>query len=268
MKLLVTGSKGFIGKNLIKYIEDNTDWEVDTYDWSSGILPSIMDQDWVLHLGAISSTTERDIDKIMVQNFDFSRQLFDACKTYGVNLQYSSSASVYGFGTDFTEDATPDPKTPYAWSKYLVERHHRTHQGGNIVHGFRYFNVYGDGEEHKGNQASPISKFRQQETIKLFEGSTKYFRDFICVTDVCRVHVDFIKSVKKSGIFNVGTGKPYSFQQVADLISSKQEHIPIPEEVKYSYQELTCSDNTKLESVLGPQKWISIEEFLESRNTR
>jgi hypothetical protein len=65
-----------------------------------------------------------------------------------------------------------------------------------------------------------------------------------------------------------GTGKSYSFQQVADLISSKQELIPIPEEVKYSYQELTCSDNTKLESVLGSQKWITIEEFLKTRNNR
>jgi ADP-L-glycero-D-manno-heptose 6-epimerase len=268
MKILVTGHKGFIGQNMVRYLHNNTDWEVDTYDWDGGILPSIIDQDWILHLGAISSTTERDIDKVMFQNFDFTRQLFDACKTYGVNLQYSSSASVYGFGTDFTEDAIPDPKTPYAWSKYLVERHHRMHQGGNIVHGFRYFNVYGNGEEHKGSQASPISKFRKQETIKLFEGSTKYFRDFICVEDICRVHVDFIKNVKKSGIFNLGTGKSYSFQQVADLISSKQELIPIPEEVKYSYQELTCSDNTKLESVLGSQKWITIEEFLESSNNR
>ena len=268
MKILVTGYKGFIGQNMVQYLHKNTDWEVDTYDWNSGVLPSIIDQDWILHLGAISSTTERDIDKIMFQNFDFTRQLFDACKTYGVNLQYSSSASIYGFGTDFTEDALPDPKTPYAWSKYLVERYHRMNQGGNTVHGFRYFNVYGDGEEHKGSQASPISKFRNQETIRLFEGSTKYFRDFVCVEDVCRVHVDFIKNVRKSGVFNLGTGKTYSFQQVADLISSKQEYIPIPKNVKDSYQELTCSDNTKLEDAIGSQKWISIEEFLETRNNR
>jgi len=268
MKILVTGSKGFIGKNLIKYIEDNTDWEIDTYDWEGGILPSVMDQDWVIHIGANSSTTERDLDKIMQQNVDFTRQLFDACKTYGVNMQYSSSASLYGSGTDFKETAQLDPKAPYAWSKYLCEYHHKKNQGGNIVQGFRYFNVYGDNEGHKGSQASPVTQFRKQAKeqgfIKLFEDSNSYFRDFICVEDVCRVHVEFIKSVKKSGIFNVGTGKTYSFQQVADLISDKQTYIPMPEILKNSYQSYTCSDNTKLENMIGPQKWITIEEFLKS----
>lgn len=269
MKLLVTGSKGFIGQNLVKYIEDNTDWIVDTYDWLDGSIPSVMDQDWVVHIGAISSTTERDLDKVMRQNYDFTRQLFDACKTFGVNMQYSSSASLYGLGTDFNETAQLDPRTPYAWSKYLCEYYHRHHQGGNIVQGFRYFNVYGDHEDHKGSQASPVYQFRKQAkeqgSIKLFEGSSNYFRDFICVQDVCRVHVEYIKKVKDSGIFNVGTGKTYSFQQVADLISDKQEYIPMPEILKNSYQSYTCSDNLKLESTIGAQKWVTIEEFLKNK---
>ncbi len=253
---------------MLQYLEDNTDWYVDTFDWNDGNMPSLFEQDWVIHLGAISSTTERDLDKVMRQNYDFTRQLFSNCKTFGINLQYSSTASLYGMGTNFSEDAELDPITPYAWSKYLCERFHKNNQGGNIVHGFRYFNVYGDGEEDKGSQASPISKFRKlannNEKIKIFLGSREYYRDFVCVKDVCRIHVEFIKNVKKSGIFNVGTGVARSFQEVADLISDNQEYMPIPENLLRSYQKYTCSDNTKLESVLGPQKWISIEEFLNS----
>ena len=270
MKVLLTGHKGFIGRNMLKYLEDNTDWYVDTFDWADGNMPSLMDQDWVIHIGAISSTTERDIEKVLRQNYDFTRQVFNACKMYGVNLQYSSSASLYGMNTDFREDAPLDPITPYAWSKYLCERFHLFNQGGNTVHGFRYFNVYGNGEEDKGSQASPITQFRKQvqtnRVIKLFENSENYKRDFICVTDICRIHVEFIKNVKESGIFNVGTGVARSFQEIANLISTNQSYIPMPENLVRSYQKYTKADISKLERVLGPQKWITVEEFLNSAN--
>ena len=270
MRVLVTGHEGFIGQNLVKYIYDNTDWSVDVYDWNSGILPSIMEQDWVIHIGAISSTTERDLDKVMRQNYDFTRQLFNACKTYGVNLQYSSSASLYGMGTDFRETAQLDPRTPYAWSKYLCEYYHRQHQSGNIVQGFRYFNVYGNHEEHKGSQGSPVSQFSRQAMdgkIKLFHNSNQYLRDFIAVEDVCRVHVEFIKQVKESGVWNLGTGKTTSFQDIADLISEKYnssiEYIDMPEILKSSYQAYTCADLTKLESTIGPQQMITVADWFD-----
>ena len=270
MRVLVTGYKGFIGQNLVQYIYDNTDWSVDLYEWGESNMPSIIEQDWVIHIGAISSTTERDLDKVMRQNVDFTRQLFNSCKTYGVNFQYSSSASLYGLGTDFTETAQLDPRTPYAWSKYLCEYHHKQHQGGNIVHGFRYFNVYGNYEKHKGSQGSPISQFsRQAESgkIKLFHNSNSYLRDFIAVEDICRVHVEYIKRVKNSGIWNIGTGKANSFQYVADLISRKYdssiEYIEMPEILKSSYQTYTCADTSKLEDSIGTQRWITLDEWLD-----
>jgi ADP-L-glycero-D-manno-heptose 6-epimerase len=263
MRVLVTGYKGFIGQNLVEYIYNNTDWSVDLYEWGESNMPSIMEQDWVIHIGAISSTTERDLDKVMRQNVDFTRQLFNACKTYGVNFQYSSSASLYGFGTDFAETSQLDPRTPYAWSKYLCEYYHKQHQGGNTVHGFRYFNVYGNYEEHKGSQGSPVSQFRQQDPIRLFEGSDTYLRDFVAVEDICRVHVEFIKRVKESGIWNIGTGTATSFQEVANLINTNQEHIPMPDILKSSYQTYTCSNNNKLEQTLGPQQWITIKDWLD-----
>jgi ADP-L-glycero-D-manno-heptose 6-epimerase len=269
MRVLVTGHKGFIGQNLVRYIKENTDWEVTGWEWGDSTYPTVDGNDWVIHLGGISSTTETDVDKILERNLEFSQWLFKSCKINYVNLQYSSSASVYGLGTDFRETTAPDPKTPYAWSKYLFERWVNTQDHEKIVQGFRYFNVYGNHEEHKKGQASPVTQFREQAKqgkIKLFHDSDKYLRDFIAVEDVCRIHVEFIKRSTQSGVWNVGTGKAVSFQHVADLISRHYntpiEYIEMPEILKNSYQSYTCADLTKLEDTLGTQRWISVDEWV------
>ena len=256
MNILLTGHRGFIGQHMLRALESRGHY-VQTYEWGDNQLPSVIDQDWVIHIGGNSSTVERDIDKILTQNYDFSRQLFNACKTYGVNLQYASSASVYGMGQDFKETAPADPKTPYAWSKYLFERYHLAHQGGNIVQGFRYFNVYGpEGEEHKGKQASPYMQFKQQyqETgrVKIFENSDEYLRDFIHISKLIDIQLQFL-DIKESGVFNVGTGKPKSFKEVALSICSENEidYIPMPEILKDSYQKYTCADMTKTNRALN-----------------
>ena len=270
MKILVTGHEGFIGRNMLAWCAAEEGWQVDGYEWHPTERPDVSSYDYVIHLGAIADMTCKDVEAIMRQNLEFSQWLFNECNHHGVHLQYASSSSVYGDSKDFSETAQCYPQTPYAWSKYLFDRWWPQQDVKIMVQGFRYFNVYGDGEAHKGSQASPVTQFRKQAKeqgfIKLFEDSNSYFRDFICVEDVCRVHVEFIKSVKKSGIFNVGTGKTYSFQQVADLISDKQQYIPMPEILKNSYQTYTCSDNTELENMIGPQEWITIEEFLKLRN--
>jgi ADP-L-glycero-D-manno-heptose 6-epimerase len=120
---------------------------------------------------------------------------------------------------------------------------------GIRVQGFRYFNVHGPHEDHKGNQASPHHKFEKQakETgiIKLFEGSENYFRDFVPVETVCNVHKRFLY-IKETGIWNLGTGNPVSFESVAQTIAKKYdakiEYIPMPEEMKNQYQTYTCAD--------------------------
>lgn len=256
MNILLTGHRGFIGQHMLRSLEARGH-VVETYEWNDSNMPSIMEQDWVIHIGGISSTVERDIDKVLTQNYDFSRQIFNACKTYGVNLQYASSASVYGLGTDFVETAPADPRTPYAWSKYLFERYHLKHQGGNIVQGFRYFNVYGpEGEEHKGNQASPYMQFKKQyqETgrIKIFENSESYLRDFIHISELVDIQLAFL-NIAESGVFNLGTGKPRSFKDVALSIcdESKIDYIPMPEILKESYQKYTCADMSKTQSALN-----------------
>ena len=251
MKILLTGHRGFIGKNLLKVLE-NADHEISTFEWDDGNMPSVMEQDWVIHIGGISSTTERDVDKIMRQNYDFSRQLFAACKIYGVNLQYASSASIYGLGSDFKETALVDPRNAYAWSKYMFERYHQQHQGGNIVQGFRYFNVYGLGEDHKGSQASPYHQFKNQAVkdgkIKVFENSQDYRRDFVPVEQIVATHLAFLNS-QESGIFNIGTGTTQSFLEVAEYFNVPIETIPMPEQLKASYQKYTCADMTKTRKI-------------------
>jgi ADP-L-glycero-D-manno-heptose 6-epimerase len=262
MNILLTGHRGFIGSHLLKALEENGH-NVSTYEWDDGNMPSIMEQDWVIHVGAISSTTEKDVEKVMRQNVDFTTQLYDACKTYGVNFQFSSSASVYGLVSTFKEDAPVDPRTPYAWSKYLCERHINRHMGGNVTQMFRYFNVYGPkGEEHKGDQASPFYKFTRQATsgvgkIQIFDNSNKFHRDFIHVNQIVDMHLRFLE-IKESGTFNFGTGSTRTFMEIATEIAQKYpsiiEFVSMPEELKNSYQKYTCADMTKTNKTLNYER--------------
>jgi ADP-L-glycero-D-manno-heptose 6-epimerase len=256
MKILVTGHKGFIGSNMLRFLSDH---EVKTFEWGES-LPDVEGLDWVLHIGANSSTTERNIEKIMMQNVDFSVWLLNQCIKHKVNFQYSSSASIYGLRTkNFVEDAPVDPRNPYAWTKYLFERHVQNLDSKltkNItIQGFRYFNVYGPNEDHKKDMASPYHKFRTQyETtgkIKLFENSENYLRDFVPVEQVCQTHIDFF-DVEESGVFNIGTGIPKSFTDVALSIAPVEaiEYIPMPENLRDSYQAYTCADMTKTNNSL------------------
>ena len=247
MKILITGYKGFIGKNLVEHLKDH---ELSFYE-PGDTLPSVDGLDWVIHLGALTSTTETNVELVLENNYDFSRWLVNECLKHNVNFQYSSSASVYGQNKDFNENSPVNPQSPYAWSKYLFDRYIK-HTAGSWpikVQGFRYFNVYGPHEDHKGNQASPYHKFEKQAkdtgVIKLFEGSDKFLRDFVPVETVCKIHKHFL-GVSETGIWNIGTGQATSFENVARMIADKYnariEYIPMPENLKHQYQEFTCAD--------------------------
>lgn len=251
MKILITGYKGFIGQNMVNALKN--EHELSYYDWGDPP-PEMEGLDWCIHLGAISSTIETDVEKVMKQNHDFSCLLLMACQLSGVNLQYASSASIYGLGNNFKEDAPPSPQSPYAWSKYLFDRSVLNTKFDNIVvQGFRYFNVYGPHEDHKGDQASPYHKFEKQakETgvIKLFEGSENYLRDFVPVEQVINIHKQFF-NVKETGVWNLGTGRATSFESVARMIADKYnariEYIPMPDNIAKQYQKFTQADMTKV----------------------
>ena len=259
MKILITGHKGFIGSHVLKALSD---YKTVTYDWGDPF-PKLDDVDTVIHIGGISSTTESNVEKIMTQNYDFSCNLLDECLDKNINFQYSSSASIYGLKEQFTEDSSVDPRTPYAWSKYMFERYAATkyelaRQKDLSIQGFRYFNVYGDGEEHKGSQASPYTQFLKQanETgeIKVFEDSQNYLRDFVHVNKVVEIHKKFL-SIKSTGIYNIGTGTARSFMEIAAIIATQTgatiKEIPMPQALLHSYQKYTCADLTKLTKTIN-----------------
>lgn len=264
MKILVTGSKGFIGQNFCnKFYE--LGYHVSSFDIKDNpktrpIDLDISGYDWVIHLGAISSTTETDVNKIMDMNLVWSIELLEHCKENKVNMQWASSASVYGrtaLRNPFKETDKCRPLNHYAKSKYLFEKYVSTCDLNITVQGFRYFNVYGPHEEHKGKQASPYTQFAKQakETgvIKVFEGSEKYIRDFVHVDTLFEVQHKMLNR-DVSGIFNLGSGTPRSFLDVARDVAlfhnSKIETIPFPSELKSHYQTYTCADMNLIYSYL------------------
>ena len=272
MNICLTGYKGFIGSHLGMQLSKEGH-KVIGFPWQGvNHFPDPSLYDWVIHLGAISSTTERNVDKILKHNLEYSMKLLEMCDTMGTNFQYASSASVYGNTGNFKEDGDVYPLNAYAWSKYMFDRFVQSIMGEFkvLVQGFRYFNVYGNNEESKGDQASPITKFANQAKtgkIKLFENSDKYLRDFVSVNDVCEVHGKMLtKDV--SGIFNIGTGAPISFQKVADLVAKKYnaeiEIIPMPGKLQGQYQTYTSADLTELNKHIQ-HNFKTVEEFLNDQ---
>lgn len=271
MKVLVTGHHGFIGQNMVKYLM-SCGHTVEGYEYGkTDSAVSLKGFDAVIHLGAVSSTTESDVDKILERNLLFSIDLLTVCNRVGVKFQYASSASVYGPGPDFSESAPGQPKSLYAWSKYAFDQYVKASNWRVPVQGFRYFNVYGDHEDHKGEQASPVTKFRKQAretgTIKVFKDSDKYFRDFVHVDDVCRVHEKLLH-VDRSDIWNVGTGSPRSFLQVAEATATKENakiaEIEMPEELRFQYQRYTKADRTRLDEVCS-MDWTDVLDWIRDR---
>ena len=166
---------------------------------------------------------------------------------------------MYGLGRDFRESAPVDPRSPYAWSKFLFEHYVKKNPTHIRCQGFRYFNVHGANETHKGSQASPYHQFALQAQttgiIRVFEGSENFHRDFIPVEHVLGVQFQFInQDIDENGVWNVGTGTTQSFKQVAQDIANQYgaliEEIPFPEHLSYSYQRYTCADLTKLQQTI------------------
>ncbi len=257
MRVLITGHKGFIGGNILRSIPST--WSVRYYDLQDNLNLRASDleldqTDWVLHIGAISSTTETDWSKIQKYNVAFSIELFERCVDAGINFQFSSSASVYGDSTTFKETDTKRPSSYYAVSKAVVEDYISYRNPTNIRYQmFRYFNVFGSGEDHKVGQSSPHTEFtRQAKTtgrIRVFEGSENFKRDFVPVSAVVDTHFSMLNSAE-SGVWNLGTGKPVSFLDVANDIagtySAQIDIVPFPDNIKRNYQKYTCADTNKL----------------------
>jgi ADP-L-glycero-D-manno-heptose 6-epimerase len=251
MHILVTGHRGFIGQNMVHGLAP--DHKVTGYEW--GDAPYSLDGvDWVIHLGGISSTTCTDQQALKTQNYDFTVNLVERCVQRNIPIQIASSASVYGTqNTTFKETDPVDPRTPYAKSKAAIEAFCGGLDPSSPVQLFRYFNVYGPHEDHKGDQASPQHKFAKEAEktgrVRLFVGSKEFCRDFISVQQVVQIHKAFFY-VQESGIWNVGSGIAMSFYEVALGICPNIEWISMPENLKSGYQKYTQADLTKLNQIL------------------
>ena len=213
---------------------------------------------------------DTDVDRVMRQNLEFSQQLFNECNHNGVNLQYASSSSVYGNTKDFSETAQCHPQTPYAWSKYLFDRWVFQQDVKVYVQGFRYFNVYGRGMHLRGHRANVIHKWREQarkeHKISVWEGAEDVRRDWTWVGDVCRLHIDFIKTVNGSGIWNCGSGLAHSFLDIAEEIAEQEgvdiEFVPVPADELQRMRHKTCADLDHLKATIGKRKWLNVYEWL------
>lgn len=274
MRVLVTGFKGFIGQNMMSFLGHQPDWQVEGWDWNPNRKewPSVIEYDWVIHLGAIADMTETDVEKVMHQNYDFSCWLFTECQKHGVNLQYASSSSVYGNTKAFSEFSPCSPQTPYAWSKYLFDRwvFQQPHNTA-FVQGFRYFNVYGKWMHLRGTRSNAIFKWREQARkqgyVEVWEGADKIKRDWTWVGDLCKLQLDFMLTVKGSGIWNVGSGLSHSFMDIAETIAEQEsvllKLVPIPEAEKQRMRTATCADLHHLKETVGKRKWLNVYEWLD-----
>lgn len=261
MKILLTGYKGFIGKNFLEYFKNYKEYEISTFTWGEEF-PDLTGFDWVIHLGADSKTTATKED-CWKKNIEFTIFLYKECLKHNVNLQFSSSASVYGNSNiTFNENDEVNPQSYYAKSKAFMESYFKRNKNSNIpiiVQCFRYFNVYGKYEEHKGNMASPYQQFSEQAkntgVIKIFDGKEAR-RDFVHVDEIIRIQLRFLSNTE-SGIWNIGTGETKSFREVAEeiqkIIPSRIEIIPFPEKLKNQYQYYTKADMNKTNKFLNKE---------------
>ena len=256
MKIVVTGAAGFIGSNLIKglnargiddiiAVDDLTQGDkfrnladlkiadyLDAGDFYSAFASGAFGRvEAVFHEGACSDTMETDGKYMMANNYSLSCGLFQACQSHNVRLLYASSAATYGGSDAFSESPEFEkPLNVYGYSKLLFDQFLRRQLGSVLersktqVAGFRYFNVYGPREQHKGRMASvafhQYHQFQANGKVKLFGdyggyGAGGQMRDFVFIDDVVAVNLWFFDNPGKSGIFNLGTGRAQPFNDVA-----------------------------------------------------
>ncbi len=243
-----------------------------------GQLPNI---EAVIHMGAISSTTEEDASLLMRNNYEYSKMLASWCACKGVRFIYASSAATFGDGSAGYADGTEPldrlrPLNMYGYSKHLFDRW--AHRNGILekAAGLKFYNVYGPNEYHKEEMTSVVFKafnqIRERGTVKLFKSHRSDFangeqmRDFVYVKDCTRIMRWLLETPSAAGLFNVGTGQARSFK---DLVSAaftamdrpvSIEYIDMPETIREKYQYYTCAKCDKLRQAGFTEPMTPIEE--------
>ena len=317
MTLIVTGAAGFIGSNLVKALNARGETDIVAVDNLSRAekvanLADLEIADFidkrefidrlrgglegkfaaVLHQGACSDTMQSDGRYMMENNYSYSLRLLDWCRQRGIPFIYASSAAVYGAGRVFKESREHEaPLNVYGYSKFLFDQavRRRLPAAGSQVAGLRYFNVYGPREDHKAHMASVafhfFNQYHAQGKVRLFEGSGGYgpgeqIRDFICVDDVVAVNLFFLDHPEVSGVFNVGTGRAESFNDVAHATinairiargeremtlaelkaAGSIEYIAFPPQLVGKYQSFTQADMGQLRAAGYREPLLTVGE--------
>jgi len=266
MKILITGHNGFIGRNMAEWMTAEG-WDVTGWDWKANELPDVKQYQWVIHLGAVTDHSDADVDTIISMNYEFSQALFNACNKHKVHFQYASSSEVYGHTNNFSEFAPCHPQTPYAWSKYLFDRWVLQQSHNAFVHGFRYFDVYGKYMYLQSNQSNIIHNWQEEArktgAISVWDNADRVKRDWVWVGDVCKLHIDFIKTVRGSGLWNIGSGLSHSYLDVAEAVADQTDAvIKVVESESLVVRDRTCADLTHLKSTIGKRQWLNIFEYI------
>ena len=307
MRVVVTGAAGFIGSRLVAGLNRRGITDILAVDNLARTSPlrnlaksRIADYQHyeefiarfdgraaaVFHQGACTNTMEHDRQKMMAMNLEFSLKLLEKCETARTPLIYASSAAVYGAGPDFREEpACEHPLNVYGESKLLFDQALRQRKPAAQVAGLRYFNVYGPNEAHKQAMASVafhgFHQFQNSGKIRLFTGSGGYGpgeqrRDFVYVEDVVAVNLWLLDHPGASGVFNCGTGRAQTFNQLAAaVINASQgtrrtvaelaregriEYIPFPPGLLERYQSFTQADLTRLRAAGYGGEFRAVEQ--------
>lgn len=299
--IVVTGAAGFIGSNIVADLEERGMGPVAVVDWFGqdarwrNLAKRVIDAfirpedlaDWleahagqvrsVIHMGAISATTERDVDKLVASNINYSMMLWDWCAKHQVPFIYASSAATYGgIESGFSDDEDLEamralrPLNAYGWSKKATDLMIARRIADGLPTppqwaGLKFFNVYGPNEFHKGEMMSVACKLYDQilrgESLRLFRSHRlgvddgEQSRDFVYVKDCTGFIMDLLEKPQISGIFNVGSGKARTFLDVAKALGLalnrevNVEFIDMPEAIRGSYQYFTEADMRKAKSV-------------------
>ncbi|MCV2502716.1 MAG: ADP-glyceromanno-heptose 6-epimerase [Neisseriaceae bacterium] len=318
---VVTGAAGFIGSNIVSALNERgitniiavddltegnkflnmVDSEIAYYYDKTEFMQYVCEHRFsdlkiaaIFHEGACSDTMNHDGRFMMANNYQYTVDLFHWAQDKKIPFLYASSAAVYGKGTTFKEARQYEsPLNVYGYSKFLFDQYLRNYVKNNKlksqVVGFRYFNVYGFHEQHKGRMASVafhhFNQFHEKGYVELFgeydgyeNGEQK--RDFVSVEDVVKVNFYFLDNPEKSGIYNLGTGKSESFNELAratvNAIRESQDkeklsldemvaqglirYIDFPDSLKGKYQSFTEADISQLRQAGYHDDFFSVEE--------
>jgi ADP-L-glycero-D-manno-heptose 6-epimerase len=299
IKIACTGGAGFVASNIIKRLNQEGYTNIDVYEkldtldkklhnilslningvYDYNDLPEIAYQyDWVLHIGADSSTKTKpeDYKRVLEQNFYYTQKLLNGC--FGKNSTYNpdrkfifaSSASTYGNSDDFTERLDCVPQHLYGLTKLFCDRAIQKlidEKPDVKIYSYRFYNCFGADESHKieRKMASPITRFLTEEppfTLYRDDKSTEFQRDFVWVKDLADVIYFTLVNDCQSGCYNLGSGQGTTWEELAQICADVRglskdnlfEYKPLPADLSKQYQARTVADLTRLRNQLGYNK--------------